>query len=458
MQEDPPDPPAAVRRRPLQCRPCGAGERRARHDFRLRARPVARAQAEHALGCVVRLVRCLLGVTAIASKKVEHGLPLVVLGLLVTAGRLHLARPPRRGALIDVAGLTWRILGTPVPREEREVAGADPRGHSRRLSLPRRVRASALDLACQKHWRCRAGAASKLAGALSWAATHQFRRMGRAMLRPIFAHSQGSDARLTADLRSALLWWEEVLARDVSEKRPWRGAADKPVVVLSDARGDPARIAAVVAIDGRLEYTDLAPPAAIVQQFAPRCATTHPFRRLTRHCARLLFGRRDAQIAGLEMLSVALALGTWGERMRGRAVRIFSDNTVAEWAFRRGSAAAIDHAAIVHQFWLSVCCLGLQVRIDRVPTGAGCRRLHFGRCVALTLPRRARRQPGRPPEPGGVCLAATVAGMQGAAPIAGGVPLPAAATPARPYFGLSERSRAHLLTHAARASLQQLER
>ena len=69
------------------------------------------------------------------------------------------------------------------------------------------------------------------------------------------------------------------------------------------------------------------------------------------------------------MLAVAVGMSTWKDRLRGRSVRIFSDNSVAEYAFRRGSAAAADHAALVHSFWLVAHVLGLRVHIERVPTG-----------------------------------------------------------------------------------------
>ena len=40
------------------------------------------------------------------------------------------------------------------------------------------------------------GAAKKLAGALAWAAQHLFKRLGRAMLRPLFAHQHKRSNRI----------------------------------------------------------------------------------------------------------------------------------------------------------------------------------------------------------------------------------------------------------------------
>ena len=111
-----------------------------------------------------------------------------------------------------------------------------------------------------------AGAASKLAGALSWGASHEFRRLGRAMLRPLFAHAHGRSAKLSADAMSCLRWWADVLAHDIVETRAWAGGGEQPpVVIIADARSTPPNLAAVVCIDGRVEYTAWAAPDSLVR-------------------------------------------------------------------------------------------------------------------------------------------------------------------------------------------------
>lgn len=57
-----------------------------------------RSQARHALECVVRVVRALLGDGAIADRKTACGRPLVILGLQIEA-LAKLARSRRRHAL-----------------------------------------------------------------------------------------------------------------------------------------------------------------------------------------------------------------------------------------------------------------------------------------------------------------------------------------------------------------------
>ena len=109
------------------------------------------------------------------------------------------------------------------------------------------------------------GQASKLAGALSWAAQHSFHRIGRALLRPLFIHANQARARTPEHVRLCLEWWKEVLLLDLEEKQCWsqdrRGAAH----LFADARGSPPRLAAVVLLDGRSMYTDFAPPCQLVR-------------------------------------------------------------------------------------------------------------------------------------------------------------------------------------------------
>ena len=55
------------------------------------------------------------------------------------------------------------------------------------------------------------GDASKLSGALMWATQAIFKRLGRAMLRPIIRHSHGMKSFVGKELAIALEWWREVL-------------------------------------------------------------------------------------------------------------------------------------------------------------------------------------------------------------------------------------------------------
>ena len=78
--------------------------------------------------------------------------------------------------------------------------------------------------------------------------------------------------------------------------------------------------------------------------------------------------RADRQILGLELLAIALALCSFDIFIHGRRVRVWSDNTGAEAATRRGCAKAFDHNCIIHGLWTLVLNLHVDLQLERVPT------------------------------------------------------------------------------------------
>lgn len=99
--------------------------------------------------------------------------------------------------------------------------------------------------------------------------------------------------------------------------------------------------------------------------------------------------RGDNQIVGLEMLAIGisnnhfhdtrcaydrcvffpgLGLSTFHEELQGQRVVIWSDNTAAECAIRKGSARSFDHTCITHCIWTYLTKLKTEVIIRRVPT------------------------------------------------------------------------------------------
>ena len=120
-----------------------------------------------------------------------------------------------------------------------------------------------------------------------------------------------------------------------------------PVQLFCDARGVPPRVAAVLLADGKCWYIDLAPSESALTNF--------------RH-------RNDKQIMSLELLSIALGLSSFAHLLRGRKVRVWSDNAGAEATTRKGSARQFDHTCLVHCLWLRAAQLHIHLRVDRVPT------------------------------------------------------------------------------------------
>ena len=264
--------------------------------------------AAHAKDIFARLVRAVLGNSAIAAHKLEHGPSLVVLGISVA---------------FNGTNFKLRPMAEKIDKWSRRIDSILRTGY----------------LTC--------GEAGKLAGALSWASQHCFHRLGRAMLRPLFAHAHSHRAKVSQSMRLALEWWLEVLTLDLEEVQSWATEVYPPVHLFADARGSPPRLAAVVLVDGRSCYTDWAPPSELLEFFR---------------------NRSDNQIMGLELLAIALGLSTFSALIRGRRVCVWSDNAGSEAATRKGSAREWDHACIVHCIWKKAVVLRCALFIQRVPT------------------------------------------------------------------------------------------
>ena len=265
------------------------------------------ADAEHAMECFARVTRAILGEEALAKAKLEQGRPLGVLGLLFTA---------------DNEGVSVRVNEDKTQKLLKELED------------------------CLKKGKLSAGNAAKLAGRLSFAAQHTFRKLGRAMLRPLFQqeHAPLPGGKLGDSLKLALKWWQKALALKMSQKV--LVAEETEVVELfCDARGSPPRLAAVLFADGRIQYTDLETPEELLKLFE---------------------AREDAQIMGQELLAIAVGLCTFMESLRGRCVRVWTDNKGGECALRSGAARAGDHNLLIHAMWLLAAKEGFGLWIERV--------------------------------------------------------------------------------------------
>ena len=225
---------------------------------------------QHAMYCVARMLRLMLGEAAVEDSKLEYGQTLVVLGVrcLLAEARLYL-----------------------LPAREKA---------AKCLFTIRTALAEGL---------LRGGCAQKLAGRLSWAQTYMFHKLGRAMMRPIFDQRWSWNGSIGKALRIALVWWSRVLELDICERKPCHTDEREPVHVFVDARGVPPRCAAVAFIDGVCHFSDGQPSDAIMARFDERA---------------------DAQICGLKMLDVALGLSVSATELKARKCILHVDNTGAE--------------------------------------------------------------------------------------------------------------------------------
>ena len=158
--------------------------------------------AEHAMQCMARLVRVILGKSAVAARKLEFGPTLVALGIRITpcASGYRCELDKEKAAKCIATIMEALATGELYP-----------------------------------------GVARKLAGRLSWASQFVFRRLGRAMLRPIFGRGHSSECLIDGALRQALMWWLMILREGIAEVRPWQPPRDPPLYLHVDARGVPPR-------------------------------------------------------------------------------------------------------------------------------------------------------------------------------------------------------------------------
>jgi len=123
-------------------------------------------------------------------------------------------------------------------------------------------------------------------------------------------------------------------------------AVESQVIKLfCDARGSPARLAAVIFVNDQILFTDFAPPSSLLEMSR---------------------SRNDDQIMGLEMLASALGLSTFEDHIKGKNVCLWSDNVGGECASRRGSAKNFDNNCIVHCLWLYAARPKLGLQVERV--------------------------------------------------------------------------------------------
>ena len=175
----------------------------------------------------------MLGPDAIAPEKLEFGQSLAVLGVSISLTHDRFVLRPSREKMLKCVVVMRRAL--------------------------------------QPGGSLEAGAAQKLAGRLQWACQYLFHRLGRAMIRPIFAQAACRHSRVGDALRLALTWWCSILELDIVEERFWEQSEAPAAHMFVDASGKESRCAAVLFIDGRCLYTDGVPRQQIMNQFLNRC-------------------------------------------------------------------------------------------------------------------------------------------------------------------------------------------
>ena len=266
--------------------------------------------ADEAAEQIQTVLEAIMGDGAVPAEKCLAANPLVVLGVEVT---------------IEDEKVTCKI-----PEDKRKVWGA--------------MAAQALD---DKHLS--AADAAVLAGRLSFAATKTFRRYGRAMVRPIFRQQYEPlpDGRISNELKEALEWWVEILKNEITEEVSLVKVVKEHVVLLCDASGNNAHLAAVLVTNNGTKYVEMETPSEWKSWFTQRA---------------------DKQIFGLEALAVVLGLESFRDELRDKHVSIYTDNAGVLGALTKGSTKEPDHNTMVHLLWHRIAVDKLGVWFNRVPT------------------------------------------------------------------------------------------
>ena len=154
--------------------------------------------------------------------------------------------------------------------------------------------------------------------------------------------------KLSDELKVALRWWYWVLQHDIVEERLWGRSEERPSCMFVDARSTPARCAAVlITAEGEILYTDGPPSKKVMERFKQR---------------------EDKQIMTLEVLAIAVGLATFAHLLKNKKVIVFSDNTGAEAATKKGCARSWDHCNLIHEIWTQALCNRTHIWLERVPT------------------------------------------------------------------------------------------
>jgi len=202
--------------------------------------------------------------------------------------------------------------------------------------------------ASTKRYMCQ-GLAAKWVGRLSFSTQRAFNRVGRAMTRPFIEqqHHCSKGNIISKKLRLAMKWWIQALENKVVNTKQVSCKREK-VDLFCDAASTPPKLAAVL-FNGqsRPEFTRIDVEKRLMQKFEDR---------------------KDNQIMGLEILAIILGIETYKEKMSGKLVRIWTDNSGGEHSLRQGSSRTNDYNALVHFFWLYCQKLNIDVDIRRVPT------------------------------------------------------------------------------------------
>ena len=187
------------------------------------------------------------------------------------------------------------------------------------------------------------------AGRLNFANQRLFRRLGRAMIKPVYAQASSKSGIVGARLRESLQWWLRVLCFNVCEDVTLKAEKARSICRLFvDAASTPAHCAAVLFRDSRTAYTNAAPSVSTVNQLKARgdkqitsLVCCHD-RSQCVGCSLTRFVFPPCQ----EILSIYLGLVTFADELEGRRVVLYSDNQGASCLYSNLKLAHLSNTSV----------------------------------------------------------------------------------------------------------------
>ena len=197
--------------------------------------------------------------------------------------------------------------------------------------------------------------AEKMVGRLVWTSCMMASRLGRAMLKPLYAQSTNPlrGGKVSPWLARALEWWIVFIQQMPRLERSIRTDRRQHIVCWADASGASRLVAAVAFLpcQRRWVYTIWRAPVRVLQQLIPR---------------------EDNQIQAQELFGVVLALHTFMPWINGNLFTIFCDNDAVLQYVLNGSAGstAPDINQFVGRLWIDLVRHDVAINILRVTSEA----------------------------------------------------------------------------------------
>ena len=195
--------------------------------------------------------------------------------------------------------------------------------------------------------------AQEFAGKANFAGSAFFGKLGRAPLVPFFQRCGWKSKRQQLNTQSILaLKWFKQLLRDPA-----------PRVVFQSGRTNQHHVCLYVDATGggSLGACFVGGPSAEVRLFA-HCLLSRQLKGL--------FEKRANSIQLFEMCAAIFGMVTFRERLEGKNVIVFCDNTAQAGAFQKGYSSRLDCAILAHIFWSLCLELHVAVWIEWVGSGS----------------------------------------------------------------------------------------